>query len=392
MTWQASGKNVVVAGRTGSAEAGLEIFKAGGNAADAAVATLLALNVTDSDEFNFGSELAVLVYDTKRGVVEALSGLGGAPALATQEYFEKTGGTKDGSIQAMAVPAPLDAYVTLLDRYGTMRFAQVAAPALRILDRYEKDPLFADIALKKSLSDKYTRIAMKLGLADRDVYNGDWHADLARTLRRLIEAEKGAKDRKRGLRLVADYFYRGPIAKEIDAWSRANGGLIRYGDLARHITRVEEPVKTNYRGYTIYKCNTWTQGPYLLQTLKLLEGYDLKSMGFQSADTIHLCVEAMKLGLADRDVYYGDPLFADIPLKELLSDKYTRMRQKLIDIRHASMVQRPGDPVAGKPLLDEMRTREGLKSVPEHDTTNCLTADQCGNVVAVTNGGPLRNS
>ncbi len=187
MTWQASGKNVVVAGRTGSAEAGLEIFKAGGNAADAAVATLLALNVTDSDEFNFGSELAVLVYDTKRGVVEALSGLGGAPALATQEYFEKTGGTKDGSIQAMAVPAPLDAYVTLLDRYGTMRFAQVAAPALRILDRYEKDPLFADIALKKSLSDKYTRIAMKLGLADRDVYNGDWHADLARTLRRLIE-------------------------------------------------------------------------------------------------------------------------------------------------------------------------------------------------------------
>jgi gamma-glutamyltranspeptidase/glutathione hydrolase len=353
LSWQASGKNVIVAGRTGSAEAGLEIFKSGGNAADAAVATLLALNVTDSDQFNFGSELAILVYDAKRGVVEALSGLGGAPALATQEYFEKIGGIKDGSIQAMPVPAPLDAYVTLLDRYGTMRFAQVAAPALRILDRHEKG----------------------------------WHADLARTLRRLIEAERDAKDRSRGLRLVSDYFYRGPIAKEIDAWSRANGGLIRYSDLARHVTRVEEPVKTNYRDYTIYKCNTWTQGPYLLQTLKLLEGFDLKSMGFQSADTIHLCVEAMKLGLADRDVYYGDPLFAAVSLKELLSDKYTRMRRKLIDIRHASMVQRPGDPVAGKPLLDEMRTREGLKSVPEHDTTNCLTADQWGNVVAVTPSG-----
>lgn len=353
LTWQASGKNVVVAGRIGSAEAGLEIFKAGGNAADAAVATLLALNVTDSDQFNFGSELGILVYDARRDVVEALSGLGGAPALATQEYFEKKGGIKDNSIQAMPVPAPLDAYVTLLDRYGTMRFAQVAQPALHILDLHKED----------------------------------WHADLARTLRRLIEAEKAAKDRKRGLRLVADYFYRGPIAKEIDAWSRANGGLIRYTDLARHVTRVEEPVRANYRGYTIYKCNTWTQGPYLLQTLRLLESLDLKSMGYQSADSIHLRIEALKLALADRDVYYGDPLFADVPLKQLLSDEYTRMRRELIDMRHASMKQRPGDPIAGKPLLDERRTKEGLKSVPEHDTTNCLTADRWGNVIAITPSG-----
>ncbi len=354
LSWQASGKNgVVVAGRTGSAEAGLEIFKAGGNAADAAVATLLALNVTDSDQFNFGSELGILVYDAKRGVVEALSGLGGAPALATLEYFEKDGVIKDDSMQAIPVPAPLDAYVTLLDRYGTMRFAQVAQPALRLLDRHEKD----------------------------------WHAKLARTIRRLIETEKKAKDRSRGLRLVSDYFYRGPIAREIDAWSRANGGLIRYTDLARHVTRVEEPVTAIYRGYTICKCNTWTQGPYLLQTLKLIEGYNLKSMGFQSTDTIHLCVEAMKLGLADRDVYYGDPLFADVPIKELLSDKYTRMRRELIDMQHASMAQRPGDPIVGKPLLDEKRAKEGLKSVPEHDTTNCLAADQWGNVIAITPSG-----
>lgn len=354
LDWQASGKNgVVVAGRTGSAEAGLEILKSGGNAADAAVATLLALNVTDNDQFNFGSELGILVYDAKRGVVKALSGLGEAPALATWEYFEKDGVIKDDSMQAIPVPAPLDAYVTLLDRYGTMRFAQVAQPALRLLDRHEKD----------------------------------WHAKLARTIRRLIKAEKKAKDRSRGLRLVSDYFYRGPIAREIDAWSRANGGLIRYTDLARHVTRVEEPVTATYRGYTICKCNTWTQGPYLLQTLKLIEGYDLKSMGFQSTDTIHLCVEAMKLGLADRDVYYGDPLFADVPIKELLSDEYTRMRRELIDMQHASMVQRPGDPIVGKPLLDEKRAKEGLKSVPEHDTTNCLAADQWGNVIAITPSG-----
>lgn len=353
LSWQASGENgVVVAGRTGSAEAGLEILKTGGNAADAAVATLLALNVTDNDQFNFGSELAILVYDAKRGVVEALSGLGGAPALATQEYFEKTSGIKDGSIQAMPVPAPLDAYVTLLDRYGTMRFAQVAAPALRILDRHEKD----------------------------------WHADLARTLRRLIEAEKGAKDRKRGLRLVADYFYRGPIAREIDAWSRANGGLVRYSDLATHVTRIEEPVKATYRGCTVYKCSTWTQGPYLLQVLKLLEGFDLKSMGYQSADSIHLRIEALKLALADRDVYYGDQNFVDVPMKELLSDEYNQKRRKLIDMHHASIKQRPGDPRKGKALLDKQRSREGLKAA-SHDTTNCLTADRWGNVIAITPSG-----
>ncbi|MFC1737718.1 gamma-glutamyltransferase family protein [Planctomycetota bacterium] len=353
LNWHAKGKNVVVAGRTGSAEGGLEIFKQGGNAADAIVAALMCLNVTDNDQFNFGSELGILVYDAKRGVVEALSGLGEAPALATLEFFEKEGAIKDDSMHAMPVPAPLDAYVTLLSRYGTMRFAQVAQPALRLLDKHEKD----------------------------------WHAKLARTIHRLIDVENTARDRKRGLRLVSDYFYRGPIAREIDAWSRANGGLIRYTDLARHVTRVEEPVTATYRGYTIYKCNTWTQGPYLLQTLKLVEGYDLKSMGFQSADTIHLCVEAMKLGLADRDVYYGDPLFVHVPLNELLSDEYTRMRRELIDMRTASMVQRPGDPIAGKPLLDEKRTKEGLKSVSEHDTTNCLAADQWGNVIAVTPSG-----
>ena len=353
LKWHTSGKNgVVVAGRTGSAEAGFEILNKGGNAADAAAATILALSVTDNDQFNFGSEVPILVYDAKRGVVEALSGMGTAPALATREYFEKAGGIKSGNITSISIPAPLDAIVTMLDRYGTMTFADVTAPALRILDRHEKD----------------------------------WHAKFARTLRRLIEAEKGAKDRKRGLRLVSDYFYRGPIAREIDKWSRDNGGLIRYSDLATYTTRIEEPVKTNYRGYTIYKCNTWTQGPYLLQALKLLEGFDLESMGFQSPDTIHLIVETKKLALADRDVYYGDPLFADVPMKELLSEKYAEIRRKLIDMRQASMVQRPGDPLGGKALLDEKRTRQGLKTL-SHDTTTCLVADRWGNVIAATPSG-----
>src|SRR5262249_56359804 len=142
-------------------------------------------------------------------------------------------------------------------------------------------------------------------------------------------------------------FYRGPIAREIDAWSRANGGLIRYSDLATHATRVEEPVSVDYRGHTVYKCGPWTQGPYLLQTLRLLERFDLKAMGHNRPDTIHVAVEAMKLALADRDVHYADPLFSSVPLDDLLSLRYADLRRPLIDLKRASLVQRPGDPPAG---------------------------------------------
>ena len=143
-------------------------------------------------------------------LVEVISGQGAAPRLATREYFASRGGIPGSGIEPAAVPAALDACLTVLDRYGTRTFADVAAPTLAILDRHQ----------------------------------ADWHADLAVTLRRLIEAEQGSGgDRSRGLRLVADYFYRGPLARELAAWCEANGGLIRYNDLATHVTRVEEPAQ-----------------------------------------------------------------------------------------------------------------------------------------------------
>src|SRR5262249_9655016 len=148
-------------------------------------------------------------------------------------------------IETAAVPAALDACLTTLERFGTRTFAEAAAPALRLLDRGEYP----------------------------------WHADLARTIRILIAAEKSSPDRARALRLVADAFYRGPIAQEIDAWSRASGGLVRAVDLATHVTRVEEPVTIDYRGHAIVKCGAWTQGPALLEALQLVEGYDLARIG-----------------------------------------------------------------------------------------------------------------
>ena len=352
--WHAVGKKGgVSAGGRDAVAAGLSILKAGGNAADAAAATILALSVTDSNAFCFGGEVPILVFDPRRGSVEVLCGQGVAPRLATREHFARAGGIPGKGVEPAAVPGAFDACLTLLERYGTRRFADVVEPALQLLDRKAKD----------------------------------WHSDLAGTLRRLIEAERTAPtDRARGLRLVADYFYRGPIAREIDVWSRQNGGLIRYSDLATHTTRVENPVAIDYHGHTIYKCGVWTQGPYLLQALQLLEDFDLKALGHNRPDTIHAAIEAMKLALADRDVFYADPSFADVPLRQLLAPEYAKLRRSLIDMKSAALTQRPGDPRGGKALLGASEIKAGPGG-PADDTTTCVVADENGYVVAATPSG-----
>ncbi|MSQ96059.1 MAG: hypothetical protein EXR98_16100 [Gemmataceae bacterium] len=355
ITWQATGKNgAVSAGGSESVAAGLATLKKGGNAVDSAVATIFALSITDNERFCFGGEAPIMIYDAKRNTVELICGLGTAPKLATQEYFAKR---KDGipakGIESAAVPGMVDGCLTALDRHGTITFAEAVQPTLAILDRHEKT----------------------------------WHANLAVTIRRMIEAEKQSPtDRKRGLRLVADYFYRGPIARELSAFCEANGGLIRYTDLATHVTRIEDPLSVDYRGHTIYKCGMWNQGPYLLQTLRLLEGYDLKAMGHNHADTVHVMTEAMKLALADRDAYYADPLFVDVPTELLLSKKYADLRRPLIDMKKASQTRQPGDPVSGKVLLEKPPLEVGPGG-PMQDTTTCVVADKFGNVVAATPSG-----
>ena len=349
-------QGAVAAGGAEAVETGLEILRKGGNAVDAAASTILALSITDSGSFCFGGEVPIIVYDAKRKVVEVLSGQGAAPRLATLEYFVQKGNQAipGKGLQPAPVPAVLDVIITALDRYGTLTFAEIAEPSLSILSQRKEE----------------------------------WHKNLAVTLQRLMQAEKKAgADRKRGLRMVADYFYRGPIAWELDRWSRENGGLLRYTDLATHVTRIEEPVQISYRGYTVYKCNTWTQGPHLLQTLGLLEPFDLKAMGQNSPNYIHVVVEAMKLTLADRDEFYGDPLFVNVPLDALLSRRYADLRRPLLDMKKASHEFQPGDPWNMKALLDRSRMKTtGTQSRPS-DTTTCLVADRWGNVAAATPSG-----
>lgn len=376
----AEGKSGAIAtGSNDAAAAGLKILRAEGNAVDAAVATLLVQTVVESQLYCFGGEVPIIVYDAKRDVVEVVAGLGASPRLATVDWFKKN---RNGVIQGRGdianavVPGTLDACITALDRYGSKTFRECSEGMLRVLKRraaYDVEELQRRMRRRRGFD------------AAKFVQH---HKNFLRLINLLRDAEAAAgSDRKRGLRAVADYFYRGPIAREVDAWSRENGGLLRYSDFATHHTPIDQPVVTNFDGYQIYKCPEWTQGPFLQQTLRLLESRDLRSMGHQSADYIHVVTEAMKLAFADRDSFYADPNFENVPLKALLSDEYTKIRSPLIDEKTASKQQRPGDPIQMKPLLRDAMRDHATFSGHSEDTSNCLVADQWGNVVAATPSG-----
>jgi len=351
--WKASGRGgAVAAGHSRAVAAGVQLLLEGGNAADAAAATILALAVTDYGSFAIGGEVPLLIYDARKQEVKVLSGVGRAPLdpAAIRWYYEH-GIPSRGSMKAAPVPGAVDLCITLLRQYGTKPLRHVVAPTLALLDTGARD----------------------------------WYDELAVTLRKLVEAETRAPgSREEKLAAARDRFYRGDIADELEAWYIATGSFLRKKDLAAHRTLIEDPVTVNYRGYTIYKCGPWTQGPALCQTLRLLEGYDLKGMGHLSPDYIHVVTEALKLAFADRDEYYGDPLFVDVPLGRLLSDEYTRLRRPMIDMRRASLQRRPGDPWRMRPVKVEGETKDQKAKIPVQDTTTCVVADRWGNVVAAT--------
>ncbi len=351
ITWHASGKGgAVAAGGKEAVAAGLSILKQGGNAADAAAATLLALSATDFGYFAIGSEIPLIIYDARKKEVKVLCGLGGAPLdPKAMDWYYKNRIPGKGGMKAAPVPGALSLCAVVLKIYGTMSFEQVVAPTLSLLDGGDKD----------------------------------WHPKLARTFRKLIETERNtAGTREEKLQAARDRFYKGDIADALEAFYIREGGFLRKKDLAAHFTRIEDPVKVKYRGYTVYKCGPWTQGPYLCQTLRLLEGFDLRKMGHLSADYIHVLTEALKLGFADRDEYYGDPLFVDVPMEALLSDRYTSLRRPLIDMSRASRKVRPGDPVNMKAIKTPRHYEPGIGG-----TTTCVVADRWGNMVAATPSG-----
>jgi gamma-glutamyltranspeptidase / glutathione hydrolase len=358
-------QGVVVSGKPAASAAGIKILEQGGNAADAGAATLLALSVTYVGAFCVGGEIPILVYSADQKSVKLLEGQGEAPRDPKAIAWYMENGIPDGDVKAAAVPGTIDAIVTLLKLYGTKSFEEVVQPTLAILDA-GGPTWYIDTGSEKRI---------ETGV--------NWQADMAVTFRKLVESEKTAKGtRQQKLQAVSDRFYRGDIADALEAWYIEKGGFLRKADLAAHETPVVDPLKTTYRGYTVYKAGPLTQGPYLSQTLRLLEGFDLKKMGFNSADYIHTVIEAEKLALADRDEYYGDPNFVKVPMQQLLSEQYTKMRRELIDPKRASLELRPGDPYNMKP------TKPPTITGPWHGGTTvmCVT-DKFGNVIAATPSG-----
>ncbi len=405
-------RGAVAGGQPLSVEAGLRMLEHGGNAVDAGVATILAASVIEFSHFSFGGEVPILIKPKGQKVV-VIEGMGQAPMKATREFFVNRGANgesatpgarKTGLIPstgplAATVPGVLDACVTALDHFGTKTLAEVMEPAIQLADGFPLDELRVQYIRTRSSIFSQWPDAKRVFLPNGEVPKpGDIfvQADLARTLREIVRAErlasKGPHGRHAGLMAARDYFYRGPIARRIGAYMQANGGLLAADDFARFSAKVGEPVSTTYRGYEIYKPGFWTQGPTMVETLNMLEGFDLKKMGHNSPAYIHTLAEALKLAFADRDRYYGDPNFVKIPMAELLSKDYAALRRPLIDSQHASLAQLPGDPFNMKAVLaTAVQTIGRASTVPDieraNDTTCVNVIDKDGNMFSATPSG-----
>jgi gamma-glutamyltranspeptidase / glutathione hydrolase len=326
----------------------------GGNAFDAIVAGQAVLGLMQPNMNGMGSDAVLLIYDAKAQKVWSLNAEGTAPKLATIDWYKTHQGGKipvNDSLLSATVPGVMDAWYIMLSNWGTKRFADVLAPAI---DMAERGVPIGGRGMNSAALRKYPTSMKVFGppsgerWSDGEVWR---NPDLARTWRRLVEAEKQASPQGRlaGLKAARDLFYKGDIAREMAKFSEENDGLFRYEDFANYSAKLEEPVSTDYRGYTVYKNASASQGPSELFALNILEGYDLKKMGLNSADYIHTTVEAVKLAMADRDKYLGDMDFIQIPYRGLLSKEYAAARRTQIDPAKASLEFRPGDvaPYAG---------------------------------------------
>jgi gamma-glutamyltranspeptidase/glutathione hydrolase len=409
---------MAITGKPLAATAGAIIFQKGGNAVDAACA-MIAATCTMWDTLGWGGETQALIYNPQTKKVIAINALGVAPTGATPEFFKG----KDmkyppeyGPLAAVTPGTP-GGILTMLAEYGKLSLADILAPAIEMADGY---PIEAQaIRAIEHYKDKIKEwpYSSKVffthpGQEKEFPEPGEMfhQSDLAATLRKLVEAEKKAlgegKSRKEAIYAAYDRFYKGDIAQEFARSVQEQGGLITTQDLTNWKVRIEEPVKTTYKGIEVYKLTTWVQGPVMLQTLNLLENFDLQGMGYNSTRYIHTIFQAMNLAFADRDFYYGDPYFPpEEPIKGLLSKEYAKQRAKLIQQGHNDADAGPGDPYpfqnGTNPYLEILKNWKSTATLPEKTeeallqfkenfyagTTSVEAADAEGWVVSVTPSG-----
>jgi gamma-glutamyltranspeptidase/glutathione hydrolase len=403
---------------------GMKILEQGGNAFDAAVATGLVLQVLEPHLNGPGGDMPALVYSARRGKVEVICAQGAAPAGATIAHYKSQGMTVipgDGLL-ATVIPGAWDGWMLMLRDYGTLPLRAVLEPAIFYAEKGH--PVLPRVAATISELGDFFRTEWPTshetwlpGGTAPQPWGNLTNPALAATWARILTEAEAKQDREAQIDAARDAFYRGFVAERIsdylaqaevmDASGQRHRGVLAADDLAGYAAHVEAPLTYDYHGWTVAKCGPWTQGPVFLQALALLKGVDLGAMDPMGADFIHHVVEAKKLAYADREVYYGDPDFADVPLTALLSEDYNIARRRLITDR-ASMDLRPGhlpgfEDQANRTmaLLDALsRTDQAVYeptmahlSEKKGDTVHIDVIDSEGNMVSVTpSGGWLQSS
>ncbi len=391
--------HMVSAGHYLAAAAGYRILEQGGNAIDAGVASGIAINVVMPENTNFGGVAPIMIYHAATDEVVTISGLGRWPRAASIEYFEQHhGGEIPLGITRSVIPAAPDAWITALEKYGTMSFEQVVTPALELAEKGH--PLSQSVRDGIALQAHPAEGGMPFRFpSTRDVFMPDGRVpevgerfvqrDLARTFTRLIAAERAQSPQSRevGLRAARDFFYKGEIAEEMARFSAEQGGLITREDLHDFSVQIEPPVQGTYQDISVVTCGPWCQGPVVAQTLQMLADDDVQALGHNSPDYIHLVAEALNLSFADRDHFYGDPEFVEVPMEILLSKAYTDERRRALDMTKAfGHMPPPGDLSA---YFDyPPRPPRKLNGLPrdehQYDTSYTCVVDQWGNAFSGT--------
>jgi gamma-glutamyltranspeptidase/glutathione hydrolase len=406
-------RGAIAAGSDYAVGAGMRMLVSGGNAVDAGVATIFAAATTEYSHVGWGGEAPILIR-TKDGKVHAIAGVGTMPKMASAEFFRnrplqvgeilekpEPNGLKGmvpvAGIMCALVPGMPDATLVALREYGTKSFAEAIAPALEFADGTAIDEM-------RSQSIQNSVPFFSLWPSSMQHFVPEGHVaqtgeifrqpDLARTLRSMVGAEKKAlaagASRVAAIDAVRDQFYRGEIAKKIDAFSKANKGLLRYEDMAAFHLTPEDALSTDFHGMRVYKPGFWSQGPAMIQALNILSGYDLAGMQHNSAEYINTLVEALKLAYADRDTYYGDPKFVNVPADTLLSMKYAEERRAQMG-HDASQEFLPGK-INGKVGMhpsreDIVRAKKIDDFLMAHDTTCVDSIDKDGMMFSATPSG-----
>lgn len=369
-------RHMVVAGHYLAAQAASQILEAGGNAIDAGVAGGLVLGVVHSEYVNFAGVAPIMIYHAETRQVETISGLGTWPAALSPDLFEREHGEEipEGILRTV-VPAAPCAWISALQRHGTVSFADVAAQAIHFAaEGFVMYPFMANLLAEREADYARWPSSAEIylpGGAPPSVGDLFVQRDLAASMQYMADEESAAagKGRVAGLEAARDAFYCGDIAEKILRYHGDNGGLLRAGDLSEFRSAVEAPLRSQFLDTDIYACGPWCQGPVMAQTLALLDAGDLLAAGHNSPAYIHQFTEALKLAFEDRERHYGDPRFVDVPLEYLLSPNYSAARRACID--------------AGRARVEELPPSIGEPPAPR-DTSYICVVDKDGNAFSAT--------